>query len=84
MQTMSVDEEGVVKFFTPDPAFDDYWHLDYWKDCLRNVQELEWSIRVPDGGCFRSSVSINLQKARLHCEERIKFYTHRPTVMRSG
>lgn len=83
MNTMSVDKEGVVTFYPPDPARDDKFHLEFWEDCLMNIEELEWDLKVP-ADFFRSSIPINIQKARIHCEERIKFYTHRPTVMRSG
>ena len=81
MTTMSVNKDGEVTFYPPDPARDDKFHVEFYQDCLRNVQELE---KYGVGAFPPPSIITNLKIARFHCEERIKFYTHRPTVMRSG
>lgn len=81
MSQMEVNEHGVVTFHRPDPARGDAIQLEYYKWALERVKDLEKS----GVGTFPPpEILTNLKIARSHCEERIKFYTHRPTVMRSG
>lgn len=81
MSQMEVNEHGFVVFHQPDPARGDEIQLEYYKWALDNIKEMEKQMMTFPPP---TEISTNLRRARYHCEERIKFYAHRPTVMRSG
>lgn len=81
MSQLEVNEYGVVTFHQPDPARGDAIQLEYWKWALERVEDLK---KHEMGRFPPPKILNNLKIAQYHCEERIKFYTKRPTVMRSG